>query len=72
MTEYYMLKVDGDMLDKIIAQELKIHRDIMADTLEKRKNGLIGPYFDINLADDIAMINERIHSLNLVLEFYTE
>jgi hypothetical protein len=71
MTEY-MLKVDGDMLDKIIAQELKIHRDIMADTLEKRKNGLIGPYFDINLADDIAMINERIHSLNLVLEFYTE
>jgi hypothetical protein len=71
MTEYYMLKVDGDMLDKIIAQELKIHRDIMADTLEKRKNGLIGPYFDINLADDIAMINERIHSLNLVLEFYT-
>jgi hypothetical protein len=70
MTEY-MLKVDGEMVDKIIAQELKIHRDIMADTLEKRKNGLIGPYFDINLADDIVMINERIHAFNIVLEFYT-
>jgi hypothetical protein len=67
----YMLKVDGEMVDKIIAQELKINRDIMVDALEKRKNGLAGPYFDLNLADDIAMMTERIDALNLVLEFYT-
>jgi hypothetical protein len=70
MTEY-MLKVDGEMVDRIIAQELKIRRDIMVDDLEKRKNELIGPYFYVNLADDIAMMNERIHAFNLVLEYYT-
>jgi hypothetical protein len=67
----YMLKVDGDMVDKIVTQELKFHRDNMVEDLEQRKNNQIGPYFDTNLAIDIAMMNERINAFNIVLAFYT-
>jgi len=68
----YMLKVDGESLDKIIGQELLWHRTVLKDNLLERLSPDYkgGGYYHNNKEKDIITITHRIAAFDMVLEYY--
>jgi len=69
-TSDYSLRVTWDQVDHIITSELRWSYDSMKADLERRREGGGTAIFHTDLEQDVKAIEEHVHALKLILDWF--
>jgi len=69
-TSDYNLRVTWEQVDNIITSELRWSYDSMKADLERRREGGGMAIFHLDLEQDVKAIEEHVHALKLVLDWF--
>ena len=69
-TSDYSLRVTWDQVDHIVTSELRWSYDSMKTDLESRREGGDMAIFHTDLEQDIKAIEEHVHALKLILDWF--
>jgi len=69
-TSDYNLRVTWEQVDNIVTSELRWSYDSMKADLERRREGGGMAIFHLDLEQDVKAIEEHVHALKLVLDWF--
>ena len=69
-TSDYSLRVTWDQVDHIVTSELRWSYDTMKADLKRRREGVGIAIFHTDLEQDVKEIEEHVHALKLILDWF--